>query len=104
MAHLLAQVFGNLLQNAAKYTPDGGSVAIAATVEDGRAVVRVRDTGSGIPRDQLGAIFELFSSPPPRCHGGVAPFRSRTAHCCAAGDFGLISNNNLPAGHAGSHA
>ncbi|WBS00092.1 hypothetical protein OU994_17360 [Pseudoduganella sp. SL102] len=37
----LAQVFGNLLHNAAKYTPDGGSIAIRVAFEDGRAVARV---------------------------------------------------------------
>ncbi len=70
----LAQVFGNLLHNAAKYTPDGGTIDIGATVEDGRAVVRVRDSGAGIPRDQLGSIFELFSQLPrslARSDGGL---------------------------------
>lgn len=70
----LAQVFGNLLHNAAKYTPDGGTVTLRAAVEDGRVVVRVRDSGSGIPSEQLGSIFELFSQLPrslARSDGGL---------------------------------
>lgn len=70
----MAQVFGNLLHNAAKYTPDGGAVQLRVGVEDGRAVARVRDNGSGIPPEQLHAIFELFSQLPrslARSDGGL---------------------------------
>jgi signal transduction histidine kinase/CheY-like chemotaxis protein len=70
----LAQVFGNLLHNAAKYTPDGGSVAVRVAIEDGCAVVRVSDTGSGLPADMLASIFELFSQLPrslARSDGGL---------------------------------
>jgi signal transduction histidine kinase len=56
----LTQVFANLLNNAAKYTERGGSVRISARAEDGVAVVVVRDTGIGIPRDMLDRIFEMF--------------------------------------------
>jgi signal transduction histidine kinase len=56
----LAQVFQNLLTNAAKYTPPGGHVSIAGALEDGDAVVRVTDDGVGIPPDLLGEVFELF--------------------------------------------
>ena len=56
----LAQVFSNLLNNAAKYTEPGGSVRV--TVEVGDAiVVRVRDTGVGIPAEMLPRLFELFT-------------------------------------------
>jgi signal transduction histidine kinase/CheY-like chemotaxis protein len=57
----LAQVFGNLLSNAAKFTPVGGRVTIAARAEDGHAVVRVRDTGPGVAPDVLPSIFEPFT-------------------------------------------
>jgi CheY-like chemotaxis protein len=57
----LAQVLGNLLHNAAKFTPAGGRVALAVGVEDGRAVVHVRDTGAGIAPDVLPTIFEPFT-------------------------------------------
>ena len=57
----LAQVVANLLNNAAKYTPKGGRIGLAAAVEAGQAVVRVRDTGIGIPPDMLGRVFEIFT-------------------------------------------
>ena len=56
----LLQVFDNLLNNAAKYTDAGGHVAIVATVEDGGAVVRIRDDGIGITPDLLDRAFDLF--------------------------------------------
>ena len=49
----LSQVLSNLLNNAARYTPPGGRITIESAREDGQAVIRVRDTGAGIPRDML---------------------------------------------------
>jgi signal transduction histidine kinase len=57
----LAQVFSNLLNNTAKYTEAGGRVSLSAALVGERAVVRVKDTGVGIPRDVLPHIFELFT-------------------------------------------
>ena len=57
----LEQVVVNLLANAAKYTPEGGDVSLALSVEDGEAVVRVRDTGIGIAPELLPRIFDLFT-------------------------------------------
>ncbi len=56
----LAQVFANLLTNAAKYTEPGGDVAVAAERTDGHIVVRVRDSGMGIAPELLPRIFDLF--------------------------------------------
>ncbi len=56
----LAQVFGNLLQNACKYTEPGGRIEFSASRQAGQAVVRVKDTGIGIPPGQLESIFGLF--------------------------------------------
>ena len=70
----LAQVFANLLHNAAKYTPNGGAVSITAEVEDGSASVCVRDTGAGLPRNMLESIFGLFTQLPrslARSDGGL---------------------------------
>lgn len=53
----IRQVFANLLDNALKYTPSGGSVTIAAGTEAGQCVVRFRDTGIGIPHDELPKIW-----------------------------------------------
>ena len=57
----LAQVFGNLLNNAAKYTPEGGCIEMSAHREGGEVVVAVSDTGLGIPRAMLSAVFEMFA-------------------------------------------
>jgi signal transduction histidine kinase len=56
----LAQVFGNLLSNACKYTDRGGSIELAARVEGDRVMVTVSDDGIGIPADRLDGIFDLF--------------------------------------------
>ena len=57
----LQQIVSNLLTNAAKYTPPDGVVTITVAVEDNDAVVRVRDTGIGIPSERLDEIFDLFT-------------------------------------------
>ncbi len=57
----VAQAFSNLLSNAAKYTERGGRISIAATGQNGTAVVRVRDSGIGIPREMLSRIFDMFT-------------------------------------------
>ena len=57
----LRQIASNLLTNAAKYTPPEGLVTVEVLVENDEAVVRVRDTGIGIPPDRLGEVFELFT-------------------------------------------
>jgi signal transduction histidine kinase/DNA-binding response OmpR family regulator len=57
----LAQVLANLLNNASKYTQEGGCVGLAAAREDGQAVFRVRDNGVGIAAEMLARIFDLFT-------------------------------------------
>jgi PAS domain S-box-containing protein len=57
----MVQVLSNLLNNAAKYTPAGGRVTLAAWREDGHAVVAVSDTGIGIPPEAIGSVFEMFT-------------------------------------------
>jgi PAS domain S-box-containing protein len=57
----LAQVFANLLNNAAKYTERGGEIRLAVEPRDGEVVVRVRDTGVGIPAAMLPQVFEMFT-------------------------------------------
>jgi PAS domain S-box-containing protein len=57
----LAQVFANLLNNSAKYTPHGGRIHLSAERRGGELVVEVRDTGIGIPAEALPRIFEMFS-------------------------------------------
>jgi len=57
----LSQVVSNLVNNAAKYTPDSGRIVIQVSAEDSEAVVRVSDNGVGIPEEMLGQVFELFA-------------------------------------------
>jgi two-component system phosphate regulon sensor histidine kinase PhoR len=54
------QIFDNLIDNAIKYTPDGGSVRLSCQVADGHVGVEVADTGIGIPREDLPRVFERF--------------------------------------------
>ena len=57
----LAQVLSNLLANSAKYTPEGGRIWLTVSRDDGQAVLRVRDSGLGIPADMLPLIFDMFT-------------------------------------------
>jgi PAS domain S-box-containing protein len=57
----LTQIFGNLLNNSCKYTPRGGAIRVMAAREGTDVVVTVADTGMGIPRDKLAAIFDMFT-------------------------------------------
>jgi PAS domain S-box-containing protein len=56
----LIQVVSNLVNNAVKYSPDGGIVTMATRAEGGFALVSVSDTGVGIPPDEIGHVFERF--------------------------------------------
>ncbi|PZR36809.1 hybrid sensor histidine kinase/response regulator [Caulobacter segnis] len=57
----LAQIVSNLLNNAAKYTPTGGKVALTTVVSDGWATITVSDTGVGVPAEMQTKIFEIFA-------------------------------------------
>lgn len=57
----LAQIVSNLLNNAAKYTPPGGRIALAVETVGREVLIHVRDTGIGIPAAMLSGIFELFT-------------------------------------------
>lgn len=57
----LVQVFTNLLNNASRFTPRGGQIALRAEMDADGVVVRIEDSGIGIARDQLHRVFDLFS-------------------------------------------
>ncbi len=57
----IAQVLGNVLTNAAKYTPEGGDIRLSAAREADQVVVRVTDDGIGLAPEDLPQIFEMFA-------------------------------------------
>jgi CheY-like chemotaxis protein len=70
----LAQIFGNLLNNAFKFTHTGGQVALTAQRQGGDVLVTVRDNGIGIAPEKLNEVFEMFAQvdgSPGRSRGGL---------------------------------
>ena len=70
----LAQVLSNLLNNAAKYTEQGGHIWLSAERQQGEVVLSVRDTGIGLAAEHLPHLFEMFSQATPaleRSQGGL---------------------------------
>jgi PAS domain S-box-containing protein len=70
----LAQVFGNLLTNACRYTDPGGHIRVTAERHNGSVTVTVADDGIGIPPAKLSAVFEMFAQVQPdaeRARGGL---------------------------------
>jgi len=56
----MTQVFLNLLDNASKFTPEGGSIWITAERAEGHVIVRLKDTGAGITPEELPKLFQMF--------------------------------------------
>jgi CheY-like chemotaxis protein len=70
----LSQVISNLLNNAAKYTDEGGQIRLDASVSSDMVTIRVRDTGLGVDPDLLPHVFDLFTQAdrtPDRSEGGL---------------------------------
>lgn len=70
----LRQLFINILENAIRYTPDNGSISISLSRKDIYALVKISDTGMGIPKEHLSHIFERFyrvDKARSRAEGGV---------------------------------
>src|SRR5262245_11399315 len=57
----LAQVLGNVINNAAKFTPEGGDIQVGVSRDHDEVAIQVTDTGVGVPREQLERIFDLFT-------------------------------------------
>jgi signal transduction histidine kinase len=83
----LRQIAANLLSNALKFTPEGGKVRIELEREGDRAVLRVSDTGVGIPPDELPHVFDRF-------------FRGRHVRAGGSG-IGLTVVRELVSAHGG---
>ncbi|SDP14722.1 hypothetical protein SAMN04488595_10533 [Ralstonia sp. 25mfcol4.1] len=73
----LTQIFANLLHNAAKFTPEGGQIAVEATASDGKVVVRVRDNGNGLSPDMQRQLFDPLA---PGAGGGDAGAHGASEH------------------------
>jgi signal transduction histidine kinase len=84
----LHQVITNLLTNALKFTPPGGQVTITTGTADGDAVLRVTDTGQGIPAEDLPRIFDRF-------------FRGQQAAQISGSGIGLAVAAELVKAHGG---
>ncbi|MDN4591821.1 hybrid sensor histidine kinase/response regulator [Xenophilus aerolatus] len=70
----IVQIVTNLLNNAVKYTPDGGELSLSCTVEANRALIEVSDNGLGIPAADQSRLFDLFTQLPhtgAKAHGGL---------------------------------
>ena len=57
---LIERVFENLLENAVRYTPEGGTITVTLNPEEERIMVQVADTGCGIPQERIPYVFERF--------------------------------------------
>ena len=114
----LAQVVINLLTNAAKYTPDGGTIELHLACEDGWAEIAVRDNGIGLPASALATVFDLFSQLEPaleRSKGGlgiglalvrgIVELHGGTVHADSAGPgLGSTFTMRLPLAQGGTCA
>jgi two-component system sensor histidine kinase VicK len=56
----LTQVIDNIISNALKYSPEGGTIRFAMTVEEGALQIRISDQGMGIPKENIERIFDRF--------------------------------------------
>jgi two-component system phosphate regulon sensor histidine kinase PhoR len=92
--HRLSQIFVNLIDNALRYTPEGGSVTVTLDVEDGHALLCVTDTGMGIPYKDLPYVFERFYV--------VDRSRTRNAQASSGAGLGLSIVKHIAEAHGGA--
>lgn len=72
--NMIRQVFSNVIGNAVKFTPEGGTISVASRPVNGSVEIIVRDTGVGIPDDALPHVFDRFyqaDNSPTRSYGGT---------------------------------
>ena len=92
----IRQAASIVLDNAVKYTPEGGRVLVAVRERDGAAELQVADTGAGIPEDQLPLIFERFHRVDPSRAGGGAGLGLSIARQIAEAHGGAIGAESKP--------
>ncbi|MES2931423.1 MAG: HAMP domain-containing sensor histidine kinase [Patescibacteria group bacterium] len=94
-------VLNNLIENAIRYTPAGGSVRVTTELAPGRAYVKVRDTGIGIAQEDKGNIFERFYRAPNAIvkengGNGLGLYIARTIATDHGGDLNFETNQGGP--------
>jgi signal transduction histidine kinase len=97
----LRQVLSNLFDNALRYTPAGGRITLIADRENGGVILRVRDTGTGIPSEHLPRIFERFYRADPgrsREEGGTGLGLSIVKHMVEAHDGRVSATSEVGKG------
>jgi two-component system sensor histidine kinase KdpD len=94
------QVVANLVENAAKYSPGGASVRIAADVVDGELRVAVEDHGPGVPSEVLTRLFDPFYRAPGTGNVRGSGLGLAVARGLVAAHGGRIWGENLPHGGA----
>jgi signal transduction histidine kinase len=90
-AAFVERALTNLVSNAIKFTPSGGTVVLRLAVEDAWLVIAVSDTGAGIPRDELASIFEKYR-------------RGRDSAAVEGSGLGLFIVKSVVEGHGGTVA
>lgn len=92
----IAQVIGNLLHNASKYTDVGGEICIEISAADGNANIRVIDAGVGIPASQLERVFDMFAKierSMPNANGGLGIGLALSRQLALLHDGSLIAHS-----------
>jgi two-component system sensor histidine kinase KdpD len=97
-AALIEQVFFNLLDNAAKYTPEGSPIEITATASGGAVTVSFADRGPGLPADVLDRVFEKFYRAKPAAGRGGAGLGLTICRAIVSAHGGRIWAENRPGG------
>jgi len=95
----LTQVFGNILNNAAKYSDNSGTIQVTGRCDDRSAIVSVRDNGPGIPAHMLDEIFEMFRQVDrtlERSHGGLGIGLTLVKRIVAAHDGTVEAKSDGP--------
>lgn len=92
----LEQVFGNLMANALRFTPEGGTVALEVEAQGSEVEIRIRDSGCGIPAADLPHVFERFY------RADKARTRESEAGSASGTGLGLSIVKHIIIGHGGS--
>jgi two-component system OmpR family sensor kinase/two-component system sensor histidine kinase BaeS len=89
----LREVLSNLLSNALRYTPRGGSVRVSATVSDGSLSISVRDSGPGIPTEALPHVFDRFYKSDESRGAGLGLAIAKSLVVAHGGEIGATSES-----------